>query len=96
MLDPEGMIDLNTEELTTYLAQRTLAPQHLTPLTDFLIAWADHLMPTHPPQAVRLYLCLLRCYEGMNSSSHLCSLERFRQAEKINRPLRRDPQDGPP
>ena len=31
MLDPEGMIDLNTEELTTYLAQRTLAPQHLTP-----------------------------------------------------------------
>ena len=87
-LDLDQLIRLNPSERKEYLAERSLAPEHLTPLTNYMITLGEYYRPVDPPRANQLFQCVLQLYEWTDESTNLYSLERFSQEEKIKQYLR--------
>lgn len=82
-LDVDLLVGRTTPDLLVYLTQRKLTGEPLAPLTDYLIALAEHTMPTNPARAVALYRSVVQLYEVMDTTTNLYSLDRFEKEKKI-------------
>jgi len=87
-LDIDTIINLNGEELSSYLLDKKLSPAHIEKLIDYITEIAEHRFNIEKTSGIIVYRKILDLYEMLNKLSKTYSFERKHKVEYIKQILK--------